>query len=872
VSHIAVDKRTGKHSECGWDITMSRIFRAASAVGIRRAALSIRNQQKTTGITIVSVFAILMMGCGLQINGSPSSAGSPTTGGAGGPVAPAPPGPPGGQLIPVPPISQMLTGCTNPNTGVSSGDWGVATNPVYTTVDNTSPVVGAPVYTSNAVFWTSREDAPGQSILLAGAFTDATKTARLAVVPTGTLDWQTLVRGSSTVVSTSQQGTTGLSFIVPSSFPAGVYGYEIDDPSAAPVLGLANVPLLNWAIGVPSTTDSAAALQHQVYDCGVEQGGILRLFGKNFTPADQVVLQSSGGVPYLLTASKSDTNSVTAPVPGNLAPGQYNVWIGTSPWSAVSSPGAQITVYPPTPRSVYKVTCSGLVGDGTSDNTEALQRCLDLYAPIGSTEVAYIAIPAGTFALTGGVTAHPFEVLVGSSPTLTKFVGQPKGAPPAAWFTVSQYFGLTDLALTAPANPNLLLSSGTTTGNPLTSGHLFVNNVHFESTTDATNGGEQMFFLAGPDIQVYDSYFLSNSNQVFEINFGDGGVVSGSHFVLNNFTGLSIEDSQNMIFENNLTDSQNPLGQGSNGYSGGSGLSVSRGNSQWGQSALSRDIDIGYNTFQNMGSGNQQVITNDGDGGSYFGPIASSTPTRVTLANDPDWNWMGTTNPQAAVMAIVFGTGTGQYSFLQSFSGRTVNLSRPLQVLPDATSVIVISQYEQNMTMAHNTITNTQGASIVLGDALEGVVEDNMITNSGGGILISAFGAYGGPAGYGPVINTDVLRNTIAVGDDTDIAHDSGYYIFGIGIQDFPGCGVSGLMIRNNTVPSFNRIYNTDGVNGDSASLVEQNVAIWQPGLTTPGLLIQDNTPPPASDTHRLNALPKIVPVYRGHVISQRRP
>jgi hypothetical protein len=176
------------------------------------------------------------------------------------------------------------------------------------------------------------------------------------------------------------------------------------------------------------------------------------------------------------------------------------------------------------------------------------------------------------------------------------------------------------------------------------------------------------------------------------------------------------------------------------------------------------------------------------------------------------------------------------------------------------------------MTMAHNTITNTQGASIVLGDALEGVVEDNMITNSGGGILISAFGAYGGPAGYGPVINTDVLRNTIAVGDDTDIAHDSGYYIFGIGIQDFPGCGVSGLMIRNNTVPSFNRIYNTDGVNGDSASLVEQNVAIWQPGLTTPGLLIQDNTPPPASDTHRLNALPKIVPVYRGHVISQRRP
>ena len=76
------------------------------------------------------------------------------------------------------------------------------------------------------------------------------------------------------------------------------------------------------------------------------------------------------------------------------------------------------------------------------------------------------------------------------------------------------------------------------------------------------------------------------------------------------------------------------------------------------------------------------------------------------------------------------------------------------------TSIVVISQYELNMTIAHNTITNTLGGSIVLGDALEGVIEDNVLTNSGQGILISAFGPYGGPAAYGPVMNTDVLRNT----------------------------------------------------------------------------------------------------------------
>jgi hypothetical protein len=439
--------------------------------------------------------------------------------------------------------------------------------------------------------------------------------------------------------------------------------------------------------------------------------------------------------------------------------------------------------------------------------------------------------------------------------------------------TASQYFGLTDLTLKAPANPNLFLSSGTTTGNPVTSGHLFVNNVHFESTVDASNGRETMFFLAGPDVQVYNSYFLSNSNQVFDLIYGDGGIISGSHFVLNNATGLGISNSQNIIFENNITDSQNPVGQGPDGYSAGSGLSISRGNSQWGQSALSRDVYVGYNAFQGMGQGNQQVITNDGDGGSYFGPIASSTASTITLAADPDWNWMGTTNPQAAVMAIVYGTGTGQYSFLQSYSGRTVTLSSPLQVLPDATSVVVISQYEQNMTIAHNAITNTLGMSIVLGDALDGVVEDNTMINSGYGILISAFGPYGGPAAYGPVMNADVLRNTIAVGDDTYIAHDHGDDIFGIGIQDFPGCGASGIMVRNNTVPSIQRIYNTDGANGISANLVEHNIAYWQPTFPTPGFLIQDNTPPPPeSDTGGLSALQKMVPVFRGHVIKQSQP
>jgi hypothetical protein len=56
---------------------------------------------------------------------------------------------------------------------------------------------------------------------------------------------------------------------------------------------------------------------------------------------------------------------------------------------------------------------------------------------------------------------------------------------------------------------------------------------------------------------------------------------------------------------------------------------------------------------------------------------------------------------------------------------------------------------------------------------------------------------------------------------------------------------LSGLMVRNNVVPSQQVIYNTDGVNGISGNVIELNQANWQPTVPTPGFLIQDNSPPP---------------------------
>ena len=280
---------------------------------------------------------------------------------------------------------QPLSGCTNPNTGVASQDWGVGSNPVF--VDAKTLTVGTPAYATNVVFWISRETKPGQSVLLTGAFTHATKQVRLAAIPPGSRDWQSMVRSSTVMVSATQQSTTGLSFIVPSTFPSGVYGFEIEDPSAPPVSGLANVPGIDWAIGVPSVITPSVGLQHEVHDCGAEAGATLRIFGKNFVPSMQVILQSPTGQAYRLTPSGLDANSIAVSVPAALTPGPYTLWVGTFPWGVTSTGPSRITIYTPPSLSVKRTTCSNLVGDGATDNTALLQSCLDRNAPAAGSDV-----------------------------------------------------------------------------------------------------------------------------------------------------------------------------------------------------------------------------------------------------------------------------------------------------------------------------------------------------------------------------------------------------------------------------------------------------------------------------------------------------
>jgi hypothetical protein len=169
---------------------------------------------------------------------------------------------------------------------------------------------------------------------------------------------------------------------------------------------------------------------------------------------------------------------------------------------------------------------------------------------------------------------------------------------------------------------------------------------------------------------------------------------------------------------------------------------------------------------ENIGTiGTNQVIEMDGGAGAYYGSVATATKDTVVLANDPSWFNTGISDLSGVSVAIVLGRGAGQQSFIKGANGRTITLIDPWKVIPDATSIVVITASEQNLIVAHNTFTNTVEQTILIARSVDSVVEDNVLKNSGSGIYLCGIGPYGGPAAFNPIINTDVLRNQIEVGD-----------------------------------------------------------------------------------------------------------
>ena len=532
------------------------------------------------------------------------------------------------------------------------------------------------------------------------------------------------------------------------------------------------------------------------------------------------------------------------PIPRNINPGNYFLWVGNSAHDAASSELFPVKVMASAAPELKAIACPNLISTSSADISAGLQNCLDNNVPTEPTKIVNaFELPAGDFHLAQSITIHPGQYLRGAGISKTT-IGGVSSAPPDSWFSGTHHFGLANLSFHAPVRNALLRSDPT--GNPLTSGHVTINRVALNVDALAPAGAHQpVVQLSGPAIQIINTTLDSLTGVSSSVAYADGVWINGFNQTHGQSGWATVGESQNVIVEDSTFSGPSP-GSGAIGGSFLFTLTFSAYSMLPRSEQVQRNTYLGYSTLRNMmapGVGANQAFGTDGGSQAYYGTIASSTFDSVTLRHNPDWSFTGNTIPDGLIVAVIAGAGAGQYRHMRNFDKRRVNIAEPWTVLPDSTSVVVVSQVNKNIIISHNIIQNCAADAILFyGLIFEGLIESNFLKDAGHGINVMAFGPYG-DAFYNSTFNVEILRNLITNTPSLNYIVPDG----GIVLSEQPGTTLSGVVVRGNTIMPPQFIRASQGYSNNIANMIELNNYMPDPVQklmssvvnTNPGFLIE---------------------------------
>jgi hypothetical protein len=706
-----------------------------------------------------------------------------------------------------------------------------------------------PKYLENHIFWLSRENKPGQSVLMSGAFTPRPKRIRLASIPPGATEIKPLLDASPVIVASTAAGATGLAFKIPANFSDGPLAFRIEDPPANAVDATVNLPEVQWALGV-MPTPTGGELPEDVFSyppspCGAPIGGVLKVFGKNYLPGAKIYLADSFGAGFELPVVFQDENAMAASIPRNVAPGNYSLWVGNAAHDAASSNMFPIKIRDRGAVKTKAISCPELRRRDKTTVSARIQKCLDLDIPANPAEtVGVLHLPAGTFELEGSITFHPGQYLRGAGVRLTKLIGI-SPAPNDGWLNGTHHFGFADISFRGPLKNSLLRSD--LTGDPRASGFVTLNRVALTvEALEPASVRQPVIQLSGPAIQIIDSTLTSLGGVSSSIAYADGVWISG----FDQFQGpggwAAVGESQNVIVEHSSF-SGPPPDAGATGGGFVFTLTFSRFSRFPRSEQVQRNAYLGYSALSNMmapGVGANMAFGTDGGSQAYYGTIASSSFNSVTLAHEPDWSFTGNAIPDGLVVSIIAGTGAGQFRHVVGYDGRRIDVASPWAVSPNQTSVVVVSQANENMIISHNVVKNCAADAILFyGLIFSSVIEKNILTDAGNGINVMAFGPYG-DAFYNSTFDVEVLNNEITNSQDLRDGTESG----GIILSEQPGATLSGVLVRGNSIADPQHIRVSQGYSNNIANMIESNQysvdrdrkLMSSAAKFNPGLLVED--------------------------------
>lgn len=389
-------------------------------------------------------------------------------------------------------------------------------------------------------------------------------------------------------------------------------------------------------------------------------------------------------------------------VPEDLAPGDYTVRVHSTRGTAHGwSDPVELTVREPEPWPTHEADArdSGVVGDGVTDDTAALQAALDDCAEAGG---GVVRLPAGTFLISETLDMPPMVWLRGAGMESTRIqfdtevpfiAGRQK--PVIAGRT---RFRLTDLSvLSGPATVRGLLISnpdGPAEG-------ILIQRCRFKALVDQDRPWNQAVLFNLPwstprhpvvDSEISDcvieaaySLFLTSARRVRVLR----NTLLHTHMPIGcwSMAECLVEGNRFVPAAHGERSQHGPMLMASAGHFGGVVRNVFRLNSggHHGPRVTGpRNVGEAF-AFDCLGNVETAV---------YRGAVAEAGETRVTLT-DADFD-PGALRDMTAF--IISGPGVGQVRVVTDNTADTATLDRPWHILPDETSMITITRsFRENM-------------------------------------------------------------------------------------------------------------------------------------------------------------------------------
>ncbi len=142
-----------------------------------------------------------------------------------------------------------------------------------------------------------------------------------------------------------------------------------------------------------------------------------------------------------------------------------------------------------------------------------------------------------------------------------------------------------------------------------------------------------------------------------------------------------------------------------------------------------RNTYFARNTLDNVYSSDREGMTTDGASGKYFGPVASATPSGITVPRGTSWKPGELANHTCYILG---GTGQGQWRTITKNSDTSFTLDHPRDVPPAQDSIIGINHQVARLLIVGNTMSDLGIAFQFYGTAMECIVAENRCARSGG--------------------------------------------------------------------------------------------------------------------------------------------